>query len=501
MKLFSSAKIRLLDKSTIENEPISSIGLMERAAFELFLAMQKDFDFSFKKILIVAGQGNNGGDGLVLARLLYNINTNLKTVFCKFNDSISPDCQTNLQILKGNFPEILQVITDPDELTIDSDSIVIDCIFGTGLSKPVTGKYAEVIDKINKSESKVIAIDIPSGLNGEENIENSGAVVEADHTYTIQFPPISSMFAENHKYYGEVTVVSIGLSALAIENMETDFFITDSDFVKSGFKKRKRFDHKGTYGHALLIAGSYGKAGAAVLSAKSCIRSGAGLLTVHIPTRLNDILQISVPEAMISFDKNESIFSGIVDFDKYSAAGVGPGLGTVDCTAKALCEFVKSFEKALVIDADALNILSETKDFKKILKPGTILTPHPKEFERLFGKFDNSWQKIKFMQKFSVETGVLIVLKGGITTVSCPDGKIYFNTCGNPGMATGGSGDVLTGIITGLLARGYSSVYSTVAGVFLHSQAGDFAAESVGMESLASGDIINYLPSAFRIAE
>lgn len=497
MKIFSSQQIRLIDKFTIENEPIASIDLMERAANELFFAIMADFNIASTKFLIIAGPGNNGGDGLALARIFTYLPCDFKTIFCNFSQNISTDCNINVQRLQEKDSKNLQIVTDPAKIIIDDDRVIIDCIFGTGLTRPVTGKYAQVIDMINNSGNVVISVDIPSGLFGEDNTGNDGSIINASCTYTIQFPPLASMFAENYKYFGNLKIVDIMLSEKAIVETESDFHITEEKFWSNNQKKRGRFEHKGDFGHALLIVGSYGKAGAAVLAAKACMRSGVGLLTVHVPEKLTDIMQISIPEAMLSIDSNTIEFSSIVDFEKFNVAGIGPGLGTNEPTKKAVIQFVTEFNKPLLIDADALNILAETNNFKSILKPGTILTPHPKEFERLFGKFENSYHRILFMQKFSVETGVIIVLKGGITAISLPDGNIYFNTRGNPGMATGGSGDVLSGIITGLLAQNYKPEKAAIVGVFIHSAAGDYAAKIKGENSLIASDIIDDLPKIF----
>jgi NAD(P)H-hydrate epimerase len=293
--------------------------------------------------------------------------------------------------------------------------------------------------------------------------------------------------------------VPIGWSKEAIEQTKSEYFISDISYAKSKLKKRNRFDHKGTFGHAFIVSGSYGKGGAAVLCSKACIKSGAGLVTTHIPVKLADVLQISIPEVMLEIDKNENCFTSINNSvaNNYSSVGIGPGLGTNTETKKAVTSFLKNNNLPIVIDADALNILAITENFKDLLKFGTILTPHPKEFERLFGKFKNTFEKIKFMQKFSKGTGIIIVLKGGITTISLPDGKIFFNTGGNPGMATAGSGDVLTGIITSFLAQGYSPDISAIMGVFIHSFAGDTAKNECGENALTASDIINNLHKAF----
>jgi len=498
MKIFSSDQIREIDKFTINSEPIASVDLMERAAQRLWKNISNKFKPLENKFLVIAGQGNNGGDGLAIARLMHLAGADMKVVFCNFSNNSSPDCLANLERLRKLCPDKIQEIAHAGEIDIEEDRIILDCIFGTGLTRLVTGQYAEIITKINDSKCFVISIDIPSGLFGEDNTRNNGAVTKANTTYTIQNPPLSSMFAENSEFYGDIKIIPIGLSEKAIEDTKTDYSVVEHQDISQLIKKRKRFDHKGIYGHALLIAGSYGKAGAAILAAKACVRSGAGLTTVHVPEKIVDVIQVSVPEAMLSIDKSEKHFSEIQTIDNYSAIGIGPGLATEQKSKQALLTLLKNNKKPIVIDADGLNILATEKSLTKFLKPGNIITPHPKEFERLFGEFENSMKKISFMKKFSSETGVIIILKGGFTAISLADGKIYFNTGGNPGMATGGSGDVLTGVITSLLAQGYNPEDAALLSVYIHSKAGDMAADKYGQVSLIASDIIEFLPDAFR---
>lgn len=496
-KVFTSEQKRQLDNYTITNEPIDSIDLMERAANSIVGEITKRIKIDKTSFLIIAGVGNNGGDGLAIARILRELNANVKVFFCKFSNNISDDCNVNLLRFKKIASEVLIEANSGNELIINNEDVIIDCVFGSGLNRPVSGDYAIIIDKINNSGKYVISIDIPSGLFGEDNSLNNANIVKANLTLAIQFPPISSMFAENHIYYGEINVIPIGLAKKYIDELDTKYFETDLLLSKSLLKKRNKFDHKGNYGHALLIAGSYGKAGAAVLAAKACMKSGVGLLTTHIPSDLANIMQVSLPEAMLSVDVNNKYCSSIDVFENYTAIGIGPGLGMDELTQNAVIDLLKINNLPIVIDADALNILAKHEKFHEILKPGTILTPHPKEFERLFGKFSNSWEKIEFMSKFSKDTGVIVILKGGITTISLPNGKIYFNTRGNPGMSTAGSGDVLTGVITSLLAQKYSPSNAAVLAVFIHSFAGDIAKQKKGVNALIASDIINNLFEAF----
>ncbi|PLX06062.1 MAG: NAD(P)H-hydrate dehydratase [Marinilabiliales bacterium] len=305
------------------------------------------------------------------------------------------------------------------------------------------------------------------------------------------------MFAENYKYFGDVIVVPIGLSPEVILKTQSDYNILDNEYVQSNFRHREPFEHKGDFGHLLIIAGSYGKAGAAVLASKAAINTGAGLVTAHLPVKLVDIMQMSVPEVMISVDKHTEYCSGVESIFKYNAIAIGPGYCTKNVSKQLLLQVLKMIKVPLVLDADALNILSEIPDFVDLLPKGTILTPHPKEFERLFGKFDNTYHKLEFMRKTAIDKSIVIVLKGGITAIALPDGRIFFNNCGNPGMATGGSGDVLTGIIGSLLAQKYTPENAAILGVWFHSNAGDLAEMHVSQMALTASDIIDCLGDIF----
>lgn len=505
MKVFTSEQIKKIEEYTIKNRPIASIDLMEEAAAELLdpiveCLRKKDdtIDIRETRFYFVCGPGNNGGDGLALSRMYKALDFDVLTVFCQFSSKISPECKTNLNKLKRNKNHNLHIITDVEQLPDFEDRVIIDCIFGNGLNREVLGKYAEVIEKINESQNTVVSVDIPSGLFGEDNSENNGAKVRADFTLNIGYLPLSSLFAENEKYFGETICVKIGFLEEIEQKLETPYYVIIKNLPQDMLVDRKRFAHKGDFGHALLIAGSYGKGGAAILAAKACMRMGVGLLTVHVPEKLVDVLQISIPEAMLSIDENEKYFSQIEDFEKYNVIGIGPGLGLNDITKNAFANFLKTNTKPLVIDADGLNIISENKELLKYLKPGTILTPHPKEFERLFGKFDSEFKAIEFMRDFSKKTGIIIVRKSGVTAISTPEAKVYFNTIGNPGMATAGSGDVLTGMITSLLAQNYSAQNATLLAVYIHANAGDFASFVKSQETMIASDIIDHLGNSFN---
>ena len=353
-------------------------------------------------------------------------------------------------------------------------------------------------NRVTTKGNTVVSIDIPSGLMGEDNTGNIPEnIIQANFTLTFQFPKLSFFFAENGKYIGVWEVLPIRLHPDGIALTQTDFLFIEKEEIQQIIQKRSRFGHKGSFGHALLIAGSFGKMGAAVLASKACLRAGAGLLTTHIPHFGYSIIQTAVPEAMASVDQHDSIFTEFPDLSQFSAVGVGPGINQKTNTKRALKELIEKSKLPLVIDADALNILAENKTWLEKLPENSILTPHPGEFKRLAGESANAYENIQKQIEFSKKYKVIVVLKGAFTSVSTPDGRLFFNSSGNPGMATAGSGDVLTGIILGLLAQGNSPENAALAGVYLHGLAGDLAAQKNSEYSLVAGDIVKFLGKAF----
>jgi len=499
MKIFSSGQIKNIDNYTILHEPIASIELMERAAGSLFSWYVNRFERN-RKIFVFAGPGNNGGDGLALARMIAQDRYDVVIHYVKFTDKNSSDWELNFQRLKGDSKTDLNIITSPEQFpVISSDDVIIDAIFGSGLTRPVEGLPKELIRMINNTEALKISVDIPSGLFGEDNSGNDPeAIVEADHTLSFQFPKLAFLFAENAHFVGEWEVLPIGLSEDAIRNTFTPYNFVGPDDIAPLLKTRRKFDHKGIFGHGLLVAGSKCKMGAALLGAGAALRSGIGLLTCHLPASGRIIMQTAVPEAMVQTDSSEDFICKIEVSASFDAAAVGPGLGMDALTGKAIHSFLKEFKKPLVIDADALNILAGNKRWYSLLSSESILTPHPKEFERLAGKSNNSYNRLQKQIEFSMKHKCIVVLKGAFTSITTPGGNVFFNSTGNPGMATAGSGDVLTGIILSLLAQGYSAEKAAVAGVYLHGLAGDIAAVKTGYESLIASDIINNTGDAYK---
>lgn len=512
MKILSTTQIRALDQYTIQHQPISSIDLMEQASAAFCDWFMEHFShFIDQQIYIFCGPGNNGGDGLAIGRLLQHRFFHINIIHCNISEKVSDDFAINLERLplregltyqklekSDDFSNLLNLSTQKVE-----GSIVIDAIFGSGLSRPIIGYWAQLIAYINSLDVTRISVDIPSGLFAEA--QSGGAIIKADHTLAFQVPKLAFFMPQNFPYVGQWQIRPIGLSQSFIQETRTAYHYVDlasclsaDKFAKPLFKRRGKFDHKGTFGKALLIVGSYGMAGAATLSAKAALRTGLGLLTLHVPKALYTILQIAVPEAMVKVDNNDKNLSELPDTTTYNAIGIGCGLGKAEVTKEALAK-VANIKQALVIDADALNIIAASEQGVGHLPKGCIITPHPKEFERLFGKTGNDFERLDVAIQNAQSLGIFILLKGAHTCVACPNGEVYFNSTGNPGMATAGSGDVLTGIITSLLAQGYSAKEAAILGAFLHGLAGDLSAKEVGQEALIASDIIEGISKAYQL--
>jgi len=501
MKIFSTTCIKDLDAKTIEEEAIASVELMERAATVLTDAISQRWSDLQTPFVVFAGPGNNGGDALAVARMLAGKGYRVGVYLFNIKGSLSADCEINKDRLAENPSVELHEITTqftPPELT--DEHVVIDGLFGSGLNKPLSGGFAAVVRYINSSPAKVVAIDIPSGLMGEDNAGNVPShIIRADVTLTLQAPKLAFLFAENHPYVGNWEVLDIGLSQDAIYETETDFYLTEPEEVGEWLKPRGKFAHKGDFGHALLIAGCQGMAGASILAARACLHSGIGLLKVHVPFCNNFIVQTAVPEAMTELDFSETCFATSTDVDDYQAVAIGPGLGKSPETVNALLEQIDLCFQPVVLDADALNILGEHRSYLGRLPKGSMLTPHPKEFERLVGKCQSSYDRLMKARELAQTAQVYILLKGAYSVIVTPQGKCYFNSTGNPGMATAGSGDVLTGILLALLAQGYSTEMAARLGAFVHGLAGDVAAKKKGVIAMNASDLITFLPAVWKI--
>lgn len=500
MKILTGGQFRELDRYTIQHEPVASIELMERASRAVADEILRRWPDTGQRVIVFAGPGGNGGDGLAVARMLAEAGRQVSAFLFNVKEQLNPDCQANrdrLLLVEGvDFVEVTSQMSFPE---LRAEDLVVDALFGTGLTRPISGGFAMVVKRINQSQATVVSIDVPSGLMCEDNAYNDPqAIVRATATLSIQLPKLAFLFPDNQPYVGRFTLLPIGLSEEGISQLPTYLYITEPAYVRALLHPRPLFAHKGTMGHALLVAGSRGMMGAAILSAQAALRSGLGKLTVHIPHSCLDILQVAVPEAVTQIDIDDDLITGAIDVSRFQAVGIGPGLGQHRHTASALRAYLDQQPSRLVIDADALNLLAENPDWLQDLPAETILTPHPRELERLVGHCSTAFERMNRARELAMHHHLFVVVKGHYSQVCTPTGDVFFNPTGNPGMATGGSGDVLTGILTALLAQGYTSHEAVVLGVYLHGLAGDFATQALSEESLIASDIINYLPAAFR---
>lgn len=500
MKILTCTQQKEADAYTIANNNILSINLMEKAASLIANEICKRWDQSHR-IVVFAGAGNNGGDAVAVARMLFTKNYNVEVYLFNIKGTISEDCMTNIKRLQEcGFTAYHEISNIFDPFQLFEEDVVIDGLFGSGLNKPLSGGFASVVQYINASSAQVVSIDLPSGLMGEDNSNNSRQnIIHADLTLSIQLPKLAFLFPENEDIVGEWKLLDIGISPEFIRQADTPYIITEAQDVSQLIKPRKRFAYKNNFGHALLIAGSNGMAGASVLAARACLRSGTGLLTVHVPVCNHDILQTAVPEAIVQNDVHELYFAEPVDLDNYQAIAIGPGIGQEEETALATLDQLADCYIPAVLDADAINILSSHRNYLNRLPKGSILTPHIGELERIIGKCNNSFERLTKAKELAAYLQCYMVVKGAYTVVITPQGKFYFNPTGNPGMATGGSGDVLTGIILALLAQGYQPENAARLGVYVHGLAGDIACRRMGEISLTASDIIDALPEAWKV--
>ncbi|WP_216679102.1 NAD(P)H-hydrate dehydratase [Hymenobacter siberiensis] len=505
MKILSAAQTRALDQATIAGQGITSAQLMERAAQELLFWFYDHYGHGRvpADTLLLCGPGNNGGDGLALARLLHGANYAVRVALLPA-DSYSADWQHNRQRLPAAVP--VAEISAEALPAISADTVVVDALFGTGLSRPLAGLAAAVVAHLNAARARVVAVDIPSGLFADAPQPAASAVVRARHTVSFGLPKLAFLLPQNAEFVGEWEVEDIDLSPQFIANTATPWHYTNAAAVAGQLPTRPKFSHKGTFGHALLLAGSRGKMGAAVLAAGACLRSGVGLLTAHIPGCGYDIFQISQPEAMCLTDAQANFISELPELQPYQAVGIGPGLGQDAASLAVLRQLLEAAAKPLgktgqplplVIDADALNLLGSHRELLNLLPENTVLTPHPKEFERLTEPTRDDYHRLELLRDFATRYHCLVVLKGAYTCLATPSGELHFNSTGNAGMATGGSGDVLTGVLLALRSHAQLPAFEAVRlGVYAHGRAGDRAAAQTGQAGLVASDIVRHMGPA-----
>jgi len=497
MKILTAKQIYQADHATIQNKPISSIDLMDNTATLCFDWIDNFVKNKSSLFHIFCGIGNNGGDGLVISRKLIEANYKVKTYVVNFSEKRSNDFIIN-------YNKLLQIEHKPIELSasstipkIESNSIVIDAIFGIGLTRAPNGYTRGLIGNINKSKAKIISIDFPSGLFADKAVADNESVIKANYTLTFQNPKLAFFLPENELFFGNWQVLDIGLDQNFIESLETQYSVTYAKQIRAIYKPRNKFSHKGTFGHSLVIGGSFGKIGAVVLASKAALKIGSGLVSAYIPKCGYPILQTANPEVMVEVD-DENYLQYFNYKTKPNIIGVGVGLGTHLKTINGFTKFLVSNNTPLVIDADALNIFSRHKELLEFIPKNSVLTPHPKEFERLVGKWKNDYEKLDKLLAFSNKIQSVVVLKGANSAIAYQN-KIYFNTTGNPALATAGSGDVLTGIITGLIAQNYSPLNAAVLGVYLHGLSADIAIrKNRTMETFIASDCVYFLSDAFK---
>ncbi|MBK9284571.1 MAG: NAD(P)H-hydrate dehydratase [Sphingobacteriaceae bacterium] len=503
MDILLSDKIKLADAFTIQNEPISSIDLMERAALSCAKRLS-ELITNQQSIFIACGEGNNGGDGFAIARLLLSKKYNVKVLALRVKNKYSSDAEVNFKKLKGNYPDVIIPIScadDLEKLKLTANRILIDAILGTGIKGHVEENLSEIIGWFNHNFKHIISIDVPSGLKTDTSSFDEKNIIHSTLTLSLELPKLAFLMPENQKFVPHFEIIPIGLHATGIAEQKSNMHFIQTETIIHLLRLRNKFDHKGKFGHALILAGAKDKPGAALICSEACLRSGAGLLTLHSCKSVLKSLTIKLPEAMHSLDEHSSFITSVEKPENYEAIAFGPGIGTQEETQTVLKKILQFYTGKLIIDADGLNILSENKTWFNFLIPNTILTPHVKEFERLVGKCIDDFERVAKQIELAVKYNIIVILKGAHTSIAMPDGHVYFNSTGNPGLAKGGSGDALTGIILGLLSRGYNAPQASLIGVYIHGMAADLCSENMSEESILISDVINELPKAFKILE
>lgn len=495
MKILTTQEIRELDQYTIVHEPILSIDLMERAAKSVKRWIDQNLN-SEMHYHVFCGIGNNGGDGMALARLLKKDGYSVHVHLVKFSTNLSLDCSINEKRLEEKL-NINYISSSADFPELHEGDVIIDAIFGSGLNRAAEGISKDVIQYINTIETPVVSIDVPSGMFCN-NPNPKGEVVQADITLSFQLPKLAFLVPENEAFVGQWTVLDIGLSDEGLDLAQNTYNYTLQDEVKQILQGPSKFSHKGHNGHGLLIAGSKGKAGASILSAKAAMRAGIGLLTLAIPERNYTSCQTSIPEVMCIV-QGEVYNTRLPDISIYSNIGIGPGLGVTKETTKLVADLLKKAKGPIVMDADAINILAQNKELIASIPKYSVLTPHIGEFDRLLGDSKTTYQRLEKALTFAVDNEIILVMKGAHTAVVLPNGQIYFNSSGNPGMSTAGCGDVLTGVLLGLITQGYHPVDASILGVYLHGLAADICLQKQSYESLIASDIIDQLGTAYKL--
>ena len=498
MKILSAAQLSEADKYTIKKQNITSEDLMERAGIAVFNEIHKRLQGAPIPIKIFCGIGNNGGDGLVVARHLIQHGYHVDTYIVNYTDKRTDDFLSNYTKLKDATNDWPELIKSPNGFPeIHTGDFVIDAIFGIGLNRPIEGWMVELVKMINSSQAFTLSIDMPSGMYADKGIDKDAVIIEADYTLSFQAPKMPFFLPETMDYVGELQLLDIGLDREFLANTDSETYLIGKDEAASLYRSRKQNSHKGDYGKVLIVGGSYGKIGSVLLSAKAALRMGTGLCSLYIPECGYNILQTGLPEAMVLTDKNEKILSDYPEGFDADVVAFGMGAGTEQQTVDGFKKLLQDMNAPILVDADGLNILSENKELLKLLPENSVLTPHPGELKRLIGEWTDDFDKLDKAVTFSKEFKIILVIKGAHTFI-INQGETFINTSGNPGMATAGSGDVLSGIITSLIGQKYNTVAAAVMGVYLHGLSGDIAAAELGYESVMASDIADNLGKAVK---
>lgn len=506
MKILNAQQIKEVDRCSIQKQKISSWELMERAS-AVFVGTLCKYLTGSEKVHIFCGKGNNGGDGLAIARMLADRHFSVSVFIVQHTDKASEDFLINYEKIKTHsrircIKEIRQSADMDGE--IKDDVICIDALLGSGINKAAEGLLKECICHINRHYKTIYSVDVPSGLFLDKENGPNDAVVRSTCTLTFQLPKLSFFLPENAEFVGDWEVLDIGLSEECIRQHATSYFTIDLSFVSSLCIPRKKVSAKWDYGHCLIVAGSAAMPGAAVMCVCSALRSGCGLVTIHSVEKVVDKVSQYYPECLLSVDSYSTNIQRMPDnIEKYTSVAFGCGMGHTEDTYRVLQSLLQTTgSQKLIIDADGLNVLAQHPELADLLPSyRTVLTPHIKEFDRLFGKHYSHYQRLQTAVQMAVHKKTVIVLKSAYTAVVLPSGNVYFATFANSGMAKGGSGDVLTGLIAGLCARGYQTENAALLAVYLHAYAGLQAAQHIHPACVLPTDVITFLSDAFKLVE
>lgn len=492
LKLLTAAQAKEVDAYTILKEPILAVDLMERASKAFVSFFINHFPDRNLTIAVYAGTGNNGGDGLAIARMLHQHGyRSLSVKIARFSRHISNEFEHNRQLLLHNGVKVVEIIASSN-FPEEQAAILIDALLGSGLNKPLSAEFARLVAYLNDLKKTIVAVDVPAGFFTEGILDQEALVLKANLVITFQFPAINFLLPESASYMDSWEVVPIGLNEPFLRSLDSPYFWIEEMDIRQMIKRRLPFQHKGSFGHVLVIAGQERTMGAALLTAAASTYAGSGLTTACIPEKGTTALHTYMPEIML-IQRTANVVPEI-DWQKYQVIAIGPGLGIGPDAEALLSEVLHQFKQPLVLDADALNVLAVKPELWELLPINSVITPHVKEFDRLFGTHASWWSRLETIRHKALEKRIFIILKNRYSILATPEGHIYFNPTGNPAMATGGMGDVLTGIIASFLAQGYPSKEACHLALFVHGKAGDELALPHRLSTVLPSQLTAQLP-------